>query len=423
MTDDRDRLRTLFASWDRRPGREVVERALEGVPAVAIADLVLDEGEAFWRREACAEALIGRVPGERAAALVDCVCDTEVSARLNSALTTALNVPGQPYSGELRARALERGNYYIAEKLGPQALLDDAKSGDAKALGLLTVLASSPWRHLRAAGEGAVDELIELRGMPAVVAMLGADSPDALARSAPYPAIRLLGLRLLARAGGDISPCLGDDSAIVSRTAYDLLIGGQGHDGTLLAMVEEGRPGHLWALPILHRRGHDIRPMWEGLGSPRVEVPGVPPDVREAIVRRYVPGQRDTDPRWLIEAALLDPPPESYDFGEVRLGAARQALAGAGLEPREPVPAGRSMGSGKGTYHVIPTDAGKVWVSTLGPFFGFEEDARITTALRDAGFRHIDPELGAITFTGLAVYFFGSREPLQVRDLVFYWQD
>ncbi|MEW2355691.1 hypothetical protein [Spirillospora sp. NPDC029432] len=426
MTDDRDRLRALLPSWEARPRAAAVAGELAGVPAVAIADLVLDDDEPFWRRESCAQALVGRVPAERATALVAHVCDNEVGYKVGRALVAALDVPGGPYSGTLRTRALERGNYYVAELLGARALLDAASSGDATALGLLAVMASSPWRHLRVSGEEAIDELIERRGLPALLAMLGTDSPEGLARTGTRPAERLLGLRLVWRAGGDIAPSLGDESALVSRRAYDLLIAGYGEDAPLLAMVEEGRPGFLWALPILHERGHGIRPMWKRLGSPRVEVPGVPPDMREAIVREYTPGQTGTDPLWLIEAALLDPPPspdEARESQDERLRAACAALAGAGLDPQEPVPVGRHMHSGNGTYHVISTDAGTVWVSTLGPYVAVPDDARAASALRDAGFLRVDGELADTTFTGLAVYFFGSRDPLTVRDLVFYWQD
>jgi hypothetical protein len=285
MEDDRDRLRALFHSWDA-PGPEAIERELAGISAVAIADFVLDEEEAPGHREACAEALIGRVPAERAAALIDYACcgRGHSHAPIGSALVAALNVPGRPYRNALRALSLERNDFYVAEELGSWTLLADAKSGDAQALGLLTVLASAPWEYMRAEGEEAIEELIGLRGLPAVLAMFGADSPEELARSGTYPAQRLLGLRLLWRANGDITFCLGDDSAIVRRMAYDLLAGGHGGDGALMAMAEEGRPGYLWALALLYRRGHDIHPLWEALGSPRVEVLAVPPDVWEAIV-------------------------------------------------------------------------------------------------------------------------------------------
>ena len=44
-------------------------------------------------------------------------------------------------------------------------------------------------------------------------------------------------------------------------------------------------------------------------------------------------------------------------------------------------------------------------------------------ALERAGFRCLDADVLDLRFTGLAVYFFGAREPLSVRDLLFYWQD
>ncbi|MEU8804262.1 hypothetical protein [Spirillospora sp. NPDC048819] len=189
-------------------------------------------------------------------------------------------------------------------------------------------------------------------------------------------------------------------------------------------MVQERRPGYLWALAVLHELCCEIRPMWEELGSPRVEVPGIPPDVREAIVRQYAPGERDTDPRWLIEAALLALSENRDELEEQRLHLAIRALAAAGLEPGEPLSAGDAYRQGEGTFHIITTNAGMISVSTLGPFFRLRNDnARGRTALRDAGFRHIGAELGATEFTGLHVYFFGRRDPLPVNDLLFYWQD
>jgi hypothetical protein len=191
-------------------------------------------------------------------------------------------------------------------------------------------------------------------------------------------------------------------------------------------MVQERRPGHLWALAVLHRRGHAIQAMWEALGSPRIELPGVPPDVREAIVRQYTPGQRDTDPRWLVEAACLEPVPDPWesDVVEERLDRAAEALAAADLDPQEPVAAGEHHGTGSGTYDLIKTRTGPIMVSTLGPFFsGTGADERAIAALRAAGFRHIDRALGDIRFEGLHVYFFGDRQPLTVQDLLFYWQD
>lgn len=228
MTDERDRLRALFHAWNTPSGREAIERKLAGFPAVAIADFVLDDGESPGYQETCAKALIGRIPAERATALIDHACRDHSHAPIASALVTALNVPGGPYRDALRGVALERGDFYVVEELGSWLLLDEARSGDAQALGLLTVLASAPWNYMRTEGEEAIEEVIELRGLPAVLEMLGAGSAEELATSGGYPAYRLLGLRLLCRASGDITPCLDDDSAIVRQRAADLLAGGHG---------------------------------------------------------------------------------------------------------------------------------------------------------------------------------------------------
>ena len=404
-------------------------RRLADVPAEALADLVLDGDEPWWRRVACARALTGRVPDHRAAELLACVRDDEVTTAVRWALLTALAEPGRPYSDELLAWLRSQEDAPQDAGAGLDAAIAQARvaMADLTVMGRLARLAADPWADRRAFGERAVDSLIETQGLDAVLAALGVRSLDDLLTGGAGPAERLLGVRLAWRAGRDVTPALADPATMVARTAYELL--GEAHDGDdgpLLTMVNERRPGHLWALAVLHRRGHSIRAMWEDLGSPRVEVPGVPPDVREAIVRQYTPGERDTDPRWLLEAACLEPVPDPWDadFVEERLDRAAEALAAAGLDPQEPVSAGDYHGTGTGTYDLIKTSTGWVTVSTLGPFVaGNGADERAVTALRDAGFRYIAPELARVRFEGLHVYFFGHREPLGVGDLLFYWQD
>jgi hypothetical protein len=180
--------------------------------------------------------------------------------------------------------------------------------------------------------------------------------------------------------------------------------------------------GHLWALAVLHRRGHPIRTAWEALGPPQVDLPTVPTDVRQAIVREYAPGQRDTDPRWLLEAACLEPATAPDE--EELLHRAAGALTAADLHPQAPISAHDEYQQGDSSYYAIRTSAGTVEVSTLGPFFQVaDDDARAITALRTAGFRHIDRELGGTEISGLHVYYFGERKPLWVADLLFFWQD
>nr|BFE31598.1 hypothetical protein GCM10010200_038490 [Actinomadura rugatobispora] len=404
-------------------------RRLAEVPADALADLVLDAQEPWWRRMACARALTGRVPDGRAAALLECVRDDGVTTEIRRALLGALGVPGRPHSDELLGwlRAQDGAPETERYNLDTAMALARAEMGDVSAAGRLALLAADPWAHRRKVGEQAVDVLVESRGLPAVLGALGAGSPEELVTGGRSAADRLLGVRLAWRAGGDVTPALADASTMVARKAYELLSTADDRDdGPLLAMAQERRPGHLWALAVLHRRGHEIRAMWEELGPPRIELPGVPADVREAIVRQYTPGQRDTDPRWLLEAACLEPAPDPWDsdFVEDRLHRAAEALTAAGLDPQEPVAAGEHEGTGSGTYDVIKISAGQLMVSTLGPFFGGTgADGRAIAALRAAGFRHIDQVLAGIRFEKLHVYFFGEREPLAVGDLLFYWQD
>jgi hypothetical protein len=73
----------------------------------------------------------------------------------------------------------------------------------------------------------------------------------------------------------------------------------------------------------------------------------VPADVRQAIVRTYTSGERQTDPRWLLEAACLGP--AAGAGADELLRRAARALSGAGLRPRAPVSAGRLNQQGEGT--------------------------------------------------------------------------
>jgi hypothetical protein len=204
----------------------------------------------------------------------------------------------------------------------------------------------------------------------ALLAALGADSVPALAFAGTGEASRHFGVRLL-----NTERWWRDPSVAVARTAYELLAGQPGDDQALLDLVENYWPGHLWVLAVLHSRGHPIQDAWESLGPPLIELPGVPADVRQAIVRTYTPGERQTDPRWLLEAACLGP---TTGAGEDELmHQAARALTGAGLRPQAPVSAGRLYGSGEGTYHEVETRAGEVLVSTLGPFFAHEGDPQV----------------------------------------------
>jgi hypothetical protein len=305
------------------------------------------------------------------------------------------------------------------EVLRARGALADLSAADA-----LAELAADPWWHREPVGREGLDMLIDWHGLPAVLAELGASSAEELLTAGSTEARRLVAQRLV----DDVTPALGDPSTALARKAYEYLAETEDHGAELQRLVEGRGPGqaHLWALAVLHRRGADIRPAWEALGRPQIDLPSVPDDIRAAIVRTYVPGERDTDPRWLLERACLQPAvgPDGSELLRRAVG----ALADAGLQQEEPVSAGDLRQQGEGTYYLIATAGGDVLVSTLGPYIRRSlsepgSDRRARDALVSAGFREVDDALAATRFEGLSVYYFGERRPLQVRDLLFYWQD
>ena len=165
-----------------------------------------------------------------------------------------------------------------------------------------------------------------------------------------------------------------------------------------------------------------MRGWWHELGQPRVPYEDVPEDVRLAILREYLPGERQTDPRLLLEAACVELPPAPDE--DEQLARAMAALFAAGLSPGTPISAGELHQQGGGTYYAITTEEGRVDISTLGLFVRSESAVpRARKALAEARFRVVDDAVLGVRMTGLHVYFFGSRDPLSVEDLLFYWQD
>lgn len=362
--------------------------------ADVLVSVVLDGRQEWWRRRICAFALSGRVPAASVPALLDLVRDSGVTTEIRVALLEIL-----PPSGELLAWLRTADDHGLDLAI----LRTRARFGDTTAVPELVRLMASEWYHRRIVAEQGIDML----GQRAVLDALGFDSALSLMLFGPTPEARLLGVRW---ADPDITQALADEERMVAREAYDRLADVPDNHGELVRMVDDRAPGHLWALAVLAARGELIDDQWDALGRPRVDVPGLPDDVRAAIVRQYAPGTRDTDPRWLLEAACL-PDREPEDV----LTDALTALAP--YRPASPVTAGDHHQQGEGTYHVVETTAGRVLVSTLGRFYWAENIPELP------GFRRIDNTLGAVEVSGLSVYFFGHREPLTVHDLVFYWQD
>ncbi|RSS87674.1 hypothetical protein EF903_17030 [Streptomyces sp. WAC05292] len=382
--------------------------------AEALADCVLDRAEPSWRRLACAEALHGRVPQTHLEALLACVRDPHDAHEVRVQLLDLLSDREEllPWLRH-EDRQGERG-YRIEHAV----LRTRTRLGDLTALAAVADLAFRPgWRDRMAGGE-CLESLVDRHGSAAVAAALdGLDEAD--------PAVRALRIRLRDRNGEDITDSLTDPDPEVAYVTQDLIT----DTDRLRAYLAEAPTvdAALWAAYALYRLTEDPAPtraVYEALGRPRVEVEGLDEDVRRAIVHEYVPYcENGTDPRWRLEAICTDPPARPDQEDQLRRATA--ALTAAGLAPKPPVHCGEAHQQGDGTYHVIEYGAGKeLSISTLGPWAGdFEGDADARAALESAGFHWMDATTGATRVSGLHVYYFGSRQPMDVHTLLYYWQD
>ncbi|WP_411104822.1 hypothetical protein [Streptomyces sp. cmx-4-9] len=373
----------------------------------------VDPAQPWWRRTACVEALAGRVPQDGLGALLDCVRDTGDSGTVRKALLVLLAdrtelLPWLQHEDRLREEA-----YGL-----PQAVLRTrAALGDRTAAAGLATLAFSHWSTDRAVGEAGLDALADRYGTDAVLGELDGGRPED----------RAVAVRVRHRAGGDVTGALADPDPQVAHLAQSLLTCPDRVRAYLAgAPTADAR---LWAAYALHRLTGDTaetRAVYEALGRPRVEVAGLDEEVRRAVVHEYGDGcEKQSDPRWRIEALCTEPPQPPDE--ERQLALATAALAAAGLVPRPALSCGEVHRQGGGTYHVIRYGGGagrEVEISTLGRFAGsHDEDPAARAALEGAGFRWIDEDTGSVRVTGLGVYYFGSRTPLDVRTLLFYWQD
>ncbi|MFI8826527.1 hypothetical protein [Streptomyces sp. NPDC053431] len=377
----------------------------------ALARYVLDPGKAWWRRRICAHALAGRVPEARVPGLLERIRDEDETAEVRIALLDLL--PGRtellPWLREVERRG-EDGAYGVAEA----ALKARGLLGDRTAARALATLAASPWQGRRETGEAGLDGLVAHHGADAILAELGEDRPED----------RRFALLTRHRAGRDVLPYLADPDRGVAHLAESLVTDPDG----LRALLAEapGPETAVRAACALHRLTGDAaetRRIDERIGRPRTGVEGLDEELRRVIVHAYAPWcERQSDPRWRLEALCTEPPGRPDPDGQ--LARATAALTAAGLAPGPPVAAGDHHQQGEGTYHVIPCGDEDVRISVLGRFAtGHDDRHPARRALEEAGFRWIDGATGGIRVTGLCVYYFGGREPLDVDSLLFYWQD
>lgn len=129
----------------------------------------------------------------------------------------------------------------------------------------------------------------------------------------------------------------------------------------------------------------------------------------------------------------------------------KEKLRLTGWQIRGPLPCNKVFPGGSGTFDalVIPIQSNDsecldVYFSRLGPYAratishlqpkkqkkerplasSFAAAMNITEkALNEVGIQLLEQTLLDFVFPDLCVYFFGSRAPLPIKDLLFYWQD
>ncbi|MEM6930972.1 MAG: hypothetical protein AAF602_28815 [Myxococcota bacterium] len=323
----------------------------------------------------------------------------------------------------------------------------------------LAALSYDPWGSCVRTAHNAAAVLLATRGLAAVLESLGASTVKALVTTASPSSVRYFGLELLAERPHDPSTLIAalhdEDVVVAQRAAYHLVE--LSDEPALLpvfdAHLEELRasasvPAPLtgpaaaaaWALLSASRRlaphglpaaddpecteaMRAIHDRLDRLDPILLPHPAVSPDVRVAILESYLPGERTTDPRLLLEGLRLgdrddDTEPDNPDR-------VRQALIDAGLRVGEPTSIGQVHGQGGGSYDVLEAGEVEIYACTFGPFVRSSKPLPegATAAVEHAGFHWIDDTLAARVFEGLSVYYFGRREPLTVGELLFYWQD
>jgi len=382
---------------------------LREVDADELALYVIDSTHPWWRRRPCVTALTGRVPAARAPNLMARIRDPDDVAEVRVVLLDILE-DREELLPWLRQKDRDTEKYGM-----PEAILKARGAlGDRTAARELATLANNPWSHRRAIGEAGLNALSARYGIEEIIADLGDARPED----------RAFRVRMRHRLGGDVTDALADPDVGVAHLAHSLVSNG----GRLHTYCEQAPTidAKLWTACALYRLSNnlpEICAIYDSLGRPRVEINGLDDEIRGAILSAYAAGcEVRTDPRWRVEAICAELPlqPDEHD----QLRHATTVLASANLVPKTPVSCGEVYRQGDGTYHVIEHEGGAIWVSTLGRFVtGDDANVAARDALEMAGFRWIDQTLGAISVTGLCVYYFGNREPLDVRTLLFYWQD
>lgn len=331
-----------------------------------------------------------------------------------------------------------------------------AALGDIKVAPKLLALTENPWSHRHRNAQKALETLIDFH--PSVESF-GRDllqNPELsgdevwrdLKQQADGPTNRW-GLANAPISDAQISDCiaaLAHDDWRTRKTASNWFIahssGSAALRDTLLSKTC-GTDARSWAAYTLLKSG-ELRPEDRRLIR---QVPAkfqvdlgfeIPAEVRDSIIEEYAEhSEVGTDVRYKLEFFLKER--SSYDTDEADRNRLIAALKTEGLQIKKCENIGAFHRQGEGTFWIIQFADNDNFchlnVSTLGKFVSFysksEADGAPASPLHKKcrviaetqGFFWVDPNVGEKIVPDLNVYFFGSRKPLSVFDLLFYWQD
>jgi HEAT repeat protein len=340
--------------------------------------------------------------------------------------------------------------------------------GDRSALrDLIALRYADHWLDRESGREGLAPLINHLGGLEGALAALQKaprsasleDQLNELARNDKDEEIRCWALEQLVhvapgKAHDILLRSLGDPDWLVAADASNRLTELKEPPRAGLHEIAEDTSGpdslRLWAIYTLLRLGECVGKAAHKIPEIRIPLPAtVPAEVRDAIVRKWAPeSEPETDVRWLIEAMELpEATPVNYEDMLSRL--VRELYAqGVTTGPCEDYAS--TMEQGHGTFWILPVDEDQLNISKLGPFVAFvyvqtnEDGVRIYTTdpsqiegnktkleraercrriATAAGFTWLDEGVLEVVFKGLKVYRFGSRKPLKIGELLFYWQD
>lgn len=330
--------------------------------------------------------------------------------------------------------------------------------GDETVLPELIALCYDDWSHRQIQGQVALDAFIENKGgLRPVLAILNPtlsnksenEGLQLLADKGSTNHIQRWAIDKLSELSGDSAIStylskLGDVDWGVSMSACQALCEYNDEISPPLVNVIKNsvqpRDKRLWALATALRVKIAVSPDdYRDLED--IYVPWsfeCPEGVRDLLIKEYVPdSEPGTDIRYLIEYELLDDTMK-YDEAGLRSNLLSE-LKKSGLKAKVS-DCGRYHGSGGGTFDVFDIGKAQFFLCTLGPYavdsniieydelgnaMKVDNDKleKVRSIAESVGVKWLKEDQLGDMLPGLNVYFFGSREPLNLMNLLFYWQD